>query len=338
MNDGRKVFEYTIINRHGMTFTAIDYGCILTSLMTPDREGQFQNVVLGFASLEEYIRDRHYIGCIVGRFANRIGYGRSVIMGEDIQLSTNSGMHHLHGGCEGFNKKLWAATLVEFNDKKGVEFNYRSPDGEEGYPGTLFTKVQYLLDDNNTFYVYGYANADKPTLVNLTHHHYFNLGTEKTILNHHCMIHADHYLETDEALIPTGAKIALNNNTLDFAKGKSIRDAVHCNDASVQVRGGLDHYFILKKENNVLTPAATLYDPVSGRRLEIHTTEPGIQAYTANTNDKIPLKDGKIFQSHCAICLGRQNFPDAPNHPGFPSALLLPGKEYRTRTEYRFSL
>ena len=334
--DGAIINEYTLSNRHGLEMKVINYGCTITSLKVPDRVGQFENVVLGYDDLESYLNSSHYVGSVVGRYANRIARGRFMLDGKEQILSINSLPHHLHGGARGFDKVIWSASPFENEMGEGIDFNYLSGDNEEGYPGNLNVYIRYLVGHENDIIILYLAETDQPTIINLTQHSYFNLsGGKENIMNHDLMIHAHHFLPVDETIIPTGEIRHVHGTPFDFRSGKLIGRDIGLRDDQLLIANGYDHNWILTKEGEELSHAASLNDPISGRILDIHTTEPGIQLYTSNTSIA-GIKD-TIYPAHTWLCLETQHFPDSPNHPGFPSVRLEPGHQFRSTTILKFS-
>lgn len=332
--DGSVVELYSLINSNGLKARIITYGAILVSLETPDRNGRLTDITLGYDSMEGYIRNSPYFGAIVGRFANRIAKGKFTLNGAEYQLATNNGENHLHGGIKGFDKVIWKAEPLKQEGAVGVSLTYLSTNGEEGYPGNLTCLVTYTLSDGDELKISYEAQTDKATPVNLTHHSYFNLKGQGSgdILNHDLMLHADRYTPVDEGLIPTGELRSVKDSPMDFTTPKAIGARIG------EVRGGYDHNFVLISGGGSLVLAAQVYEPTSGRIMEIHTTEPGIQFYTGNFLDgSITGKSGKIYKKHYGLCLETQHFPDSPNKSHFPSVILYPGEKYTQVTIYKFS-
>lgn len=316
----RNGFVYTLTNSFGLEVSITSYGGVITSLKTPG------DIVLGFETLDEYVRNPRYFGALIGRHANRIARGRFSLNGIEYQLPCNNGVNHLHGGFKGFDKRDW--TVRE--DHNSLHLTYFSKDGEEGYPGNLTAFVDYTLRDNELHIDYR-ATTDRDTIVNLTNHSYFNLRGAGTILDHELMLNADHFTPVSGDLIPTGEIKSVEGTPMDFRKAKAIGAEL---DA---VAGGYDHNFVLNNWDGSLRLAARLYEPVSGRALEILTTEPGIQFYSGNFLDGSYIgKNGVAYEKYTGLCLEPQHFPDAPNHPHFPSTVLRPGEEYKHISVYRF--
>ena len=331
-HNGREIDLFTVSNNNGLVVSLTNYGGIITSIRTPDRNGVIGNVILGYETLEHYVDDGHYVGCLVGRYANRIARGCCQIDGKKYQLFCNDGNHHIHGGREGFNKKIWEAETVRESRGCGVKLYLTSPDGEEGYPGTVDVQVLYLLTLDNSLIVDYSAATDTKTIINLTQHSYFNLAGKGTINNHMIRINAQGYTPADESLIPTGSFKTVEGTPFDLNKEKRIDQACADMVPSELVNGGFDHNFVLDGDR-ADTPAAILYHPGSGRELEIYTTEPGLQFYTGNN-----LDGTAPFCKHGAVCLEAQHFPDSPNKRAFPSVILEPGYVYHQETRYQFGI
>jgi aldose 1-epimerase len=320
------LFTYTLTNNHGFEVSVTNYGGAVTSLKTPDRDGNFGEIVLGFATLDDYVRNPRYFGALIGRHANRIARGRFSLNGVEYQLSCNNGANHLHGGFKGFDKRVWD---VREGDK-ALHLTYFSQDGEEGYPGNLTASVDYTLLDNELRVDYR-ATTDRDTIVNLTTHSYFNLRGAGTILDHELTLNADHYTPVSKDLIPTGEIKSVEGTPMDFRKGKPIGSELQ------NVAGGYDHNFVLNNSDGSLRLGARLYEPVTGRVLEIFTTEPGMQFYSGNFLDGSLIgRNGVAYELYTGLCLEPQRFPDAPNHSNFPSTVLRPGEQYKHTSLYRF--
>ncbi len=341
MPDGREVRLFTLTNANGMEARITNYGGILVSLRVPDRNGRPGDLVLGYDSLASYLRSNPYFGCIVGRYANRIAKGRFTLDGMEYRLATNNGANHLHGGIKGFDKVLWDARATATREGNAIDLMYTSPDGEEGYPGTLKAFVRYTLTDKNELKIQYIATCDKPTVLNLTHHSYFNLAGEGngTILGHLLTIHAGRFTPVDSGLIPTGELRSVAGTPFDFRSFAEIGARIGDNDSQLKLAGGYDHNFVLNRRGGGLQPAATLYEPASGRIMEVLTTEPGLQFYSGNFLDGTNIgKGGRPYPFRSGLCLETQHFPDSPNKPGFPSTVLRPGESYQSTTVYRFSV
>jgi len=337
--EGHAVTMFALTNTHGLELHAMTLGGIITSLKTPDRSGAMGDIVLGFDRLDEYLKDPPYFGAIIGRYGNRIAGGRFSLDGRSYDLTTNNGPHHLHGGRKGFDKAIWQAAPSASG--AGVTFSRTSPDGEEGYPGNLQVRVSYTLTDRNELIIDYHATTDKPTLVNLTQHTYFNLTGDVAgdILGHELMIRADRFTPVDATLIPTGELAPVQGTPFDFRKPTAIGARI---DQSAQqlVNGkGYDHNWVLNRSGQGLEPAVRLVEPKSGRTLDIATTQPGLQVYTGNFLDgTIRGKGGRSYSQRTGLCLETQHFPDSPNHPAFPSTILRPGQEYSTKTVFTFGV
>ncbi len=329
---GEPVHLYTCTNRNGLVMQLTDYGATLTSFQTPDREGNLANVTLGFPSLDGYLQRHPYFGSTVGRFCNRIAGARFVLEGQEYNLAANNGVNHLHGGLVGFDKVLWLAEEVRNDHSVGVRFRYLSPNGEEGYPGNLQVEVVYLLSDEDHLSMEFEATTDKPTPVNLTNHAYWNLGGagSGTILDHELMIAADHYLPVSEDLIPTGELDEVGGTPLDF------RSPARIGARFEEMDGGYDHCYAVRGGGGELALAARLKDSSSGRVMEVHTTQPGIQLYSGNFLDGKPGSGS--FGKHFGVCLETQHFPNSPNEPRFPNTILRPGEAFRELTVHKFSV
>ncbi len=348
-NRGEAVSLYTLKNAHGMELRVIDYGGIILSLKVPDRTGRVADVVLGFDSLGDYERESPYFGAIIGRYGNRIAGGRFTLDGQTYTLARNNGVNHLHGGVRGFDKVVWAATRFERGDSTGLVFRYTSPDGEEGYPGTLRAQVTYTLMESNELIFDYEATTDRATPVNLTQHSYFNLASDGTgdILGHVVVLNADRFTPVDSTLIPTGELRSVQGTPFDFRTPMAIGARVGQNDEQLRYGRGYDHNFVLNKGGKGGTKttagdptlAARVYEPRSGRVMEILTTEPGLQFYSGNFLDgTLRGKHGVVYRHRAGFAMETQHFPDSPNEPAFPSTTLRPGQTYRSRTIYRFSI
>jgi aldose 1-epimerase len=338
--DGAAVDEYTLTNSGGAEVKVITYGGIITSIKVADRNGQWGNVALGFDKLEDYLTKNPYFGNITGRYANRIAKAKFTLDGKEYTLEANNGVNTLHGGKAGFDKKVWAAKEISGADGVGVELSYVSPDGEEGYPGALTTKVTYTLTDKNELKMDYTATTDKTTIVNLTNHTYFNLagnGAASPIYDHLLWINADKYTPVDETLIPTGELAPVEGTPFDFRTPKTIGAGIRSGHPQMVLGRGYDHNFVLNRTDKSLALAARLYDPASGRFMETWTTEPGLQVYTGNFLDGTLVgSSGGMYRQGDAICLETQHFPDSPNKPDFPTTVLKPGETYQTSTVYKF--
>jgi aldose 1-epimerase len=339
--DGTPVDVITLENANGLEVRAITYGGIIVSLKVPDREGQFADIVLGHDNLAGYLSASPYFGAIIGRYGNRIANGRFSLDGVDYELAVNNGPNHLHGGLVGFDKVVWKAETVATADTVGIVFTYTSRDGEEGYPGNLTVRVTYNLTNQNELIFDYHATADKATHVNLTQHTYFNLAGDGSgdVLDHELMIDADRFTPVDATLIPVGGIAPVGGTPLDFRTLTPIGARIE--EAHEQLERGLgyDHNYVLNRVGPGLVRAAQVYEPRTGRVMEVYTTEPGLQFYSGNFLDgTITGKSGHAYQQRFGFSLETQHFPDSPNKPQFPSTVLRPGEEYESRTAYVFSV
>ena len=337
--DGQQVQLYTLANAKGMKAQIMNYGAIVVSLTAPDKAGKMDDIVLGYDTLDSYIKNNPYFGAIVGRYGNRIGKGKFTLDGKQYSVTINDGENHLHGGNMGFGKVVWKDEKVERSDGVGVKLTYLSKDGEEGYPGNLTATATYVLTNNNELRIEYTATTDKPTPINLTHHGYFNLtGGQRDILGHELKINADKYTPVDSGLIPTGELANLEGTPLDFRKSTAIGARIDADNPQLKFGKGYDHNWVLNKKDAEMTIAAEVYEPTTGRLMTVLTTEPGVQFYSGNVLDgTITGKAGKVYKQRFALCLETQHYPDSPNKPNFPSTILRPGQVYRTTTMYRFS-
>ncbi len=329
---------FTLANRHGMRATITNYGGIVMALDVPDREGRLEDVVLGFDALESYFGPHPFFGALIGRYGNRIAKGRFRLDDRDYVLATNNGPNHLHGGPRGFDRVVWAAELLVTNEGPSLRLSHRSEDGDEGYPGTLTATVTYTITENDELRIDYIAATDRATVVNLTHHSYFNLAGHGDILSHELFIDADAYTPVDASLIPTGELRAVLGTPFDFREPRPIGGRVHDPDPQLRLANGYDHNFVLVPRNAGLRLAARIHEPRSGRIMEVLTTDPGLQLYTGNGLDGSLIgTKGLPIERHAGLCLETQHFPDSPNQPTFPSTRLNPGEEYSSQTVYRFS-
>lgn len=338
--DGRAVEIYTLRNAAGVEMHVITFGGIITSLKVPDRSGQFGDVVLGFESLESYLKDPPYFGAIVGRYGNRIAKGQFTLNGATYKLAANNGPNHLHGGVNGFDKAVWNAVPGDSPEGLSITLTRTSPDGEEGYPGTLQASVRYTLTDKNQLVVDYRATTDKPTPINLTQHSYFNLAADRTdILAHELTIHASRYTPVDDTLIPTGELAAVDGTPFDFRTATPIGARITADNVQLKNGHGYDHNWVLDRNGAGLQPAARVVEPNSGRTLDVATTEPGIQFYSGNFLDgTITGKGGRVYRHRSGLCLETQHYPDSPNHASFPSTILQPGQTYSSQTVFTFGV
>jgi aldose 1-epimerase len=332
--DGQEVTLYTCRNAKGAVLKMIDYGAIVVELHVPDRNGKLANVNVGFDKIDGYLERHPYFGATVGRYANRIGGAKFEIDGKTYELTANNGKNQLHGGKQGFDAVMWKGEPVKKDDAVGVKFTYRSKDGEEGFPGNLDTTVTYLLTNDNELRIDYEAKTDKPTHVNLTNHNYWNLAGANagSILKHEVMLAADKFVEVDEESIPTGDLPDVKGGVMDFTTSHAIGERIKELKNKPQ---GYDHAYVLRGEKGKLKLAARVKEPTTGRIMEIHTTEPGIQFYTGNYLDG--SAGGNGLKQHEAFCLETGHFPDSPNQSKFPSTLLRPGETYKSTTVHKFS-
>ena len=345
MPDGRSVKVFHLQNKNGVSVDVMEYGATLINIYTPDNKGKLENIVAGYDSVETYFSDNSYFGSIVGRFANRIADGKFKINDTEYSLPRNEkNINHLHGGINGLNKKLFKGTLFINEDNQVVKFNYTSPDGEEGYPGNLDITVSYILNDSNELHIDYQATTDKATIVNLSNHSYFNLSGDckAGILNHQLQVNADSFLTVDKNLIPKGKPVPVKNTPFDFKMLKTIgRDIALPDSQLIYSNGGYDHNFVLNKSEDTgeLQLALRLYEPGSGRTLEVFTDQPGLQFYSGNFfNGGTVGKKGCSYEKYGALVFETQKFPDSPNHPDYPSTLLQPGETYQHHTVLKFEV
>ena len=337
--DGRQARLYTLASQNGLQAAITDYGGAIVSLQVPDRAGKLADVALGYDSVNGYEADKAYLGAIIGRFANRIAHGRFTLNGVTYTLPRNNGDNSLHGGTTGFNKQLWTAKEISSNS---LELTYLSPDGEEGYPGDLSAKAVYTLTNQNELKIDYSATTNENTIVNLTNHSYFNLAGqgEGDILGHEVTIYARYFTPVNANLIPTGAIRSVQGTALDFTKRTAVGARISADDEQLKLAGGYDHNWIPDREGDrALVRAAEVYEPGSGRVLQVLTTQPGIQFYSGNFLDgSAHGKGGKVYHRRYGFCLETQHYPDSPNHPNFPSTELQPGQQYRETTIFKFSV
>ena len=333
------VYRYTISNQRGMEVSILNFGAIISSLMVPDRKGEVADVVLGYDTLDEYVEDSVYMGSLVGRYANRIKAGALPIGESTYQLACNRPGIHLHGGNEGFNKRVWRADTIREEGRLGLQLSLVSPDGDEGYPGNLEVLVSYFLTDDNELIIDYEAETDKATVVNLTQHSYFNLAGQGDITGHYIKINSSQYTPVGTDLIPTGELAPVEGSPFDFRQIRRIGLAISEGDGQKKTGEGFDHNYVLDTHGDVGKIAALILHQESGRTMEVCTTKPGMQFYTGNFLDgTLKGRGGAPFNKHSALCLETQYFPDSPNQPRFPSTLLGPGETYRHTTIYRFGL
>lgn len=328
---------FTLTSAGGVAVRVTNYGGIITSILAPDRHGHLADIVLGHDTVDHYRENPAYLGAIIGRYANRIAGARFALDGTTHQLAANDGPHSLHGGRHGFDQATWTAEAFHGPGAVGVVLSHLSPDGEEGFPGTLATQATYTLTDGNELAVEYLATTDRATPVNLSQHSYFNLADAGDVLGHLLEISAEVITPVDETLIPTGDLMLVAGTPFDFRQPRRIGDGMAANDPQIQRGRGYDHNFVLTRDGPGLVRAARLMEPDSGRTLEVFTTEPGMQLYTGNHLDgRVKGKGGRAYGPHAGLCLETQHFPDSPNQPGFPSTILRPGVVFRSKTVFRF--
>lgn len=337
--DGAPVESFSLRNRHGMEVDILSYGGIVTRLTAPDSKGHYADVVLGHHTLAEYLANPQYFGCLIGRHANRIRHGCLDLDGVRYQLARNDGLHSLHGGVRGFDKVLWSATEATVtSDGPRLRLEYVSPDGEERYPGALSVSAIYTLTEDDSLRLDCTAITDAVTVVNLTQHNYFNLNGSRDVLGHVLQIPAQRYTVTDDTQIPTGELRPVIGTPFDFRRPVSIGERIGANDEQLRVANGYDHNWVIDKPQDELGLVASVLEPLSGRRLDVLSTAPGLQFYSGNSLDgSLRGKDGQRYGFRSGLCLEPQGFPDAPNQRGFPSVRLSPGEVYRTTIIHRFT-
>ncbi|HEX4747935.1 MAG TPA: aldose epimerase family protein [Bryobacteraceae bacterium] len=339
--DGKEVFLYTLKSPSGMTVKITNYGGTVTQVIVPDRNRSFGDVVLGFDSLDGYTSKNNtaYFGALIGRYGNRIAHGRFTLGGKTYQIPTNdNGVNSLHGGKVGFNARVWQATPSGTAKNPALELRYTSPDGEEGFPGTLQVNVTYSIGDTNDLHIDYRATTDKPTVLNLTNHSYWNLAGpgSPTALDHLLMLAADKFTPINANLIPNGTIVPVADTPFDFRKPTPIGTRISEKNQQLEYGKGYDHNFVLNSTSGV-SLAARVEEPKTGRVMEVLTDQPGVQFYSGNFLDGKNVGIGGPYRYRSALCLETQHFPDSPNHPNFPSAVLNPGQEFRSTTIYRFS-
>lgn len=338
--DGTPVERFALRTASGLEMEVSGYGGAILSLRAPDREGRPGDVVLGFDRLQDYVEDRDYFGALIGRYANRIRGGRFQLDGREYQLPVNNGDNHLHGGPGGFHKQVWRVEPLREDGTVGVRLDYRSPDGEQGYPGNLDVTVTYRLTLEGALVIDYAAETDQPTPVSLTQHTYFNLSGDPAhdVLGHELLLHADRFTPADGGLIPTGELAQVAGTPFDFRRPTTIGARIGDGDPRLASVGGYDHNFVVADGDAPLAAAARVHEPESGRVMELFTTEPGLQFYSGNYLDGSAVgKSGQPYNYRCGFCLEPQKFPDSPNQPDFPACILRPGERYTSRTVYRFT-
>ncbi len=337
-HQGKTTSLHTLKNKNGFIAQVTNYGAILVSLFVPDRSGKLADIVQGYDTVAEYINGNGpYMGAICGRCANRIAGGKFTLLGEEYALAVNNGPNHLHGGIAGFNRVVW--DVIKSSPSR-LQLVYLSADGEEGYPGNLRVSVTYTLTDKNELRLDYSASSDKTTIVNLASHSYFNLSGEGSgsIYDQELMINGGFFTPTDETNIPTGEILSVKGTPMDFTRSRKIGEAIDKEDEQLKFGAGYDHNWVLNHRTGTLGLAAVAHDPKSGRKMEVYTTQPGVQLYTANWIDNEKGKGGKKYQRRWAFCLETQHFPDAINKPHFPSTILKQGREYRHTVIHKFSV
>ena len=338
---GEFVYLYTLQNSHGLEAKITNYGGILVSLRVPDRNGKFADVVLGFNDLESYLtKNDPYMGALIGRYGNRIAKGRFKLDGVEYKLAVNNGENHLHGGIKGFDKVVWTGREIKTGASPAVALTYLSKDGEEGYPGNLNVRVVYTLTNENELKIDYTATTDKDTVLNLTHHSYFNLAGEGNgdILNHLVSINAKQFVPTDAGSIPTGELKNVAGTPFDFINPTAIGARINQDDQQLKFGNGYDHTWVIDGKPGTMRVAAEAYEPTSGRIMRVLTTEPGMQFYTGNfLNGTLTGKSGKVYARRTGFCFETQHYPDSPNQPSFPTTTLKKGATYKSTTIYRFS-
>jgi len=336
--NNKQISLFTLRNANDLTVQLTNYGARVVSVLTPDKNGTMADIALGYSDIKSYLKDPMYLGCIVGRYANRIDNAKFILNDKEYNLYKNDGVNTLHGGKEGLDKKIWDAA----QEGNTVIFSYLSPDGEEGYPGNLIIKKSYTLTENNELHIRYDAETDQSTVINLSNHTYWNLKGEgdSTILDHYILINADYYAPIDSEWIPTGELTKVAGSPFDFTSGKKIGSEINLDNEQLKNGQGYDHNWILNKDNaNELSFAARLWEETTGRSIEIFTSEPGIQFYSGNFMDgSISGKSGKPYVYRSGLALETQHFPDSPNHPNFPSTILNPGESYEHLVILKFGV
>jgi aldose 1-epimerase len=339
--DGADVDKYILSNKNGMEICIITYGGIITSWTAADKNGDYRDIVLGYNTLAEYEAETPYFGALIGRYGNRIAKGKFSIDGEAYTLAVNNGENHLHGGLKGFDKVVWDAKTIVNDSTASLELSYLSKDMEEGYPGNLQTNVTYTLNNKDELSVKYEAKTDKPTIVNLTQHSYFNLSGDfsKQILDHELLLNADQYLPIDNTQIPEGNYQSVVGTPFDFSTPKTIGRDIETKNEQLKIGNGYDHCWVINNPNNEIFKAAEVYHPDSGRTMNVYTDQPGMQLYTGNFLDNtLPSKTGGTYGARSGFCLETQHFPNAPNEPSFPTTILKPGETFTSETRFQFSV
>jgi aldose 1-epimerase len=337
--DGNPVTLFTLRNNKGAEAGILNYGGLVIFLKVPDRNGHFDDVVLGYDNLADYIKDSPYFGAMIGRYGNRIAKGKFTLDGKEYSLAINNGPNALHGGIKGFDKVVWEPKVLATLDGPSLELRYTSKDGEEGYPGTLTVKATYTLTEDNALKLEFTATTDEDTVLNLTQHSYFNLAGKGDILNHQVTIPADKFTPVDSTLIPTGELKPVDGTPFDFRTPTAIGARIGQDDEQLKFGGGYDHNWVVNKPMGQLGLMGRVYEPTTGRVLEVFSTEPGLQFYTGNFLDgKLTGKGGWAYQFRNGFCMEAQHYPDSPNQPNFPSVVLKPGEVYRNTIIFKFSV
>ncbi|MEN8122673.1 MAG: aldose epimerase family protein [Bacteroidota bacterium] len=339
--NNKEISLFTLKNNNGVKVEITNFGGKVVSIHVPDKDGNIEDIVLGYDNIDDYISGNPYFGAIVGRYANRISKGKFTIEEKEYQLVQNNGENHLHGGTKGFNDIVWDVKQTEVDGNQLLELSYLSKDGEENYPGNLNVKVIYTLTQNNELKIAYSASTDKTTIVNITHHSFFNLAGEGkgTILDHKLLINADKFTVVNNQSIPTGEIRNVADTPMDFRKFTEIGERINADDEQLKFGNGYDHNWVLNRDLKKISFVAAVHEPISGRYMEVWTDQPGMQLYTGNYLDGSDIGKGeKAYHQHSAFCLETQHFPDSPNHPEFLSCILKPGEEYKQTCIYNFSV
>jgi aldose 1-epimerase len=339
MPDGSQIDVFTLTNANGIEVRTIPLGAIIVSIKTPDRKGNFDDIVIGHDTLDGYLNKSRFFGAVVGRYGNRIAKGQFTLGGQTYALAVNNGPNHLHGGVKGFDKLVWSAH--PFTTSSSITYTLFSPDGDEGYPGRVEATVHYALTDDDELIIDYWARSDKATPINLTNHSYFNLAGDgsRDITDHVVMLNADKYLPVDDTKIPTGEIATVEGTPFDFRKPMRIGERIDAEHPQLTIAKGYDHCVVLTRTGPGLIQAAHVEEPTTGRTLDVKTTEPGMQFYSGNVLDgTITGKSGHVYKTRYGLCLETQHFPNSPNQPEFPSTILRPGEEYKSRTVFKFGV
>ena len=339
--DNKKVDLYSFKNENGMQVDIINYGGIITSLKVPDKNGETENIVLGYSKLKDYINENPYFGSIIGRYGNRIAKGKFNLNGNQYTLATNNDENHLHGGNIGFDKVIWDAETKINSNSSSLILKYLSRDMEEGYPGNLYTTVTYKITNDNSVEIKYEAQTDKTTVINLTQHSYFNLSGDfnQSILNHKVKINANQFLPVNKSLIPTGNKLNVSMTPFDFRNYKEIKKDINADDLQLNYGNGYDHCWVLNDYKNGYRLVASAFHEESGRLMEVYSDQPGLQFYTGNFLDgSLPQKEEGFYNFRSGFCMETQHFPNSPNQPDFPSVTLNPNEKYNSKTTYKFKI